>query len=63
MGLRDIHFEYSIGSVITVLLPMVSLKKMATDPANLILYRPLPPNDQPVSPDVLLIVVIPAWEK
>ena len=63
MGLGDIHFEYSIGSGDNRLASHGFTQKMTTDPTNLILYRPLLRNDQPMPPDVLLIVVIPAWKK
>lgn len=62
-GLGNIHFEYSIDSVGNRLSSHGFTQKVATDPVNLILYHPLLPNDQPMSQDVLLIVVIPAWEK
>ena len=61
--LGDIHFEYCIGSDNNRITSHGFTQKMAADPANLILYWPLRPNDQPKSPDVLLTVVIPAWEK
>ncbi|HMI64371.1 MAG TPA: histidine kinase dimerization/phospho-acceptor domain-containing protein [Puia sp.] len=63
MGLGDIHFEYSIGSGHNRLTSHGFTQKMTTDPENLILYRPLLRNDQPMPPDVLLTMVIPAWKK
>jgi signal transduction histidine kinase len=63
MGLGDIHFEYSIGSGHNRLTSHGFTQKMATDPANLILYRPLLRNDQSMPRVVRLTVMIPAWKK
>ena len=63
MGLGEIHFEYSIGSGHNRLTSHGFNQQMATNTANLSLYRPLLRNDQPLPSNALLTVVIPAWEK